>query len=82
MQRSILIILRQRTGASPETYQLWLMLLVATASLFLILTTFSYANNKSRVRIHGGGSPNSPWDKETRGESKLLQRIILAKFGF
>ena len=81
MQRSHLIIKRRRTGASPETFQLMLKLLVATAFLFFIKIC-NYANSKSQFRIYGGGNPNSSGNHETRGESKLLQGIIPAKFGF
>lgn len=70
-------------GASPKTYQLWLMLLAVTASfLIFIYQLICYANNKSRIRIYGCGNPNSSWDTETRGESELLQGTIPAKFGF
>lgn len=58
MQRSILSILRQRTGASPETFQFTLNLLVATAS-FLFTLIFYYANKQKSIRIYGGGNSNS-----------------------
>ena len=75
-------ILRQRTGASPETFRLRLNSLVATASFLFIYKTFDNANEQKSIRIHGCGNPNSSGDHETRGESELLQGIIPAKFSF
>lgn len=82
MNSYIFKILRQYTGVSPETFQFRLMLLAVTASFLFINQTFCYANNKSQFRIYGCGNPNSSWDQEARRESKLLQGIIPAKFGF
>ena len=81
MQSYIFKILRQHTGASPETFQFRLNVLAVTASFFYH-KLFCYANTKCRIRIHGCGNPNSSWDTETRGESELLQGTIPAKFGF
>lgn len=49
-----LTIKRRRTGASPETFRLWLKLLTATAFLSFILKTFNNVNSKSQRCIHGG----------------------------
>ncbi len=81
MENYFLMILRQHTGASPETFRLMLNSLTVTAS-FYFQNSFYDVNEKSQFRIHGGGNPNSSWDTETRGESELLQGIIPAKFGF
>ena len=82
MENYFLMILRQHTGASPETFRLRLNSLVATASFLFIYKTFDNANEQKSIRIHGCGNPNSSWDTETRGESELLQGTIPAKFGF
>ena len=51
MQRSILTILRQHTGESPETFQFRLMLLAVTASfLLLIYQTLCYANTGIKLK--------------------------------
>lgn len=81
MENYFLMILRQHTGVSPETFRLMLNSLTVTAS-FYIQNSFYDVNEKSQSRIHGGENPNSSWDTEARRESKLLQRIIPAKFGF
>lgn len=58
MQREILIILRQHTGASPETFQRQLNSLTVTAS-FLFTLFFCYVNEQKSIRIYGGGNSNS-----------------------
>ena len=82
MKKIYLMINRRHTGASPETFRLWLNALTVTAFLFLHQKLFNEVNAKSQFRIHGCGNPNSSWDTETRGESELLQGTIPAKFGF
>lgn len=81
MENYFLMILRQHTGASPETFRLMLNSLTVTAS-FYFQNSFYDVNEKSQFRIYGCGNPNSSWDTETRGESELLQGTIPAKFGF
>ena len=49
-----LTIKRRRTGASPETFRLWLNALSATAFPLLIQKLFSHDNAKSQRCIHGG----------------------------
>ena len=75
-------ILRQRTGASRETFRLRLNSLVATASFLFIYKTFDNANEQKSICIYDCGNPNSSWDTETRVESELVQGTIPAKFGF
>lgn len=52
MQRFYLRIKRRRTGVSPETFQLSLIGLSATAFILLIKKLFSYDSPKSQFRIH------------------------------
>lgn len=73
------MILRQHTGASPETFRLMLNSLTVTAS-FNFLNSFYDVNEKSQFRIHGGGNPNSSWDPEARRESILLQGFVPTEF--
>ncbi len=79
MENYLLMILRQHTGESPETFRLMLNSLTVTAS-FYFLNPFYDVNEKSQFRIHGGGNPNSSWDPEARRESKLLQGFVPAEF--
>lgn len=82
MEKIYLMINRRHTGASPETFRLWLNALTVTAFLFLHQKLFNDVNAKSQFRIHGGGNPNSSGNPETRRNSKLLQGIIPAEFSF
>nr|DAZ13385.1 MAG TPA: hypothetical protein [Caudoviricetes sp.] len=56
MQRFYLRIKRRRTGVSPETFQLSLIGLSATAFILLIKKFFNHDNPKSQYHIYGGGS--------------------------
>lgn len=56
MQRFYLRIKRRRTGVSPETFQLSLIGLSATAFILLIKKKFNHDNPKSQYHIYGGGS--------------------------